>query len=169
MPGTLPGTLPNAMTAAPGTTPSVTPAPVTPLNAPPAFSTNNQADSAGTGAFASAYMPPGMIGHLHGPFNTVTRGTPVTVRFQQAGGAANGAAGNSPTDILLTAERVSRQSLPYLTAVPKHVIDNAGDQWTEAGTMVSSGPYRLESWEHDQQIVLVRNEYYGGTAPAIER
>jgi len=60
-------------------------------------------------------------------------------------------------------------ALPYLTAVPKHVIDNAGDQWTEAGTMVSSGPYRLESWEHDQQIVLVRNEYYGGTAPAIER
>jgi len=131
MPGTLPGTLPNAMTAAPGTTPSVTPAPVTPLNAPPAFSTNNQADSAGTGAFASAYMPPGMIGHLHGPFNTVTRGTPVTVRFQQAGGAANGAAGNSPTDILLTAERVSRQSLPYLTAGAFQISENESPRPTD--------------------------------------
>lgn len=59
--------------------------------------------------------------------------------------------------------------LPYLTPVPRHVIDQFGDQWTEAPNMVSNGPYRLEAWDHDQQIVLARNEHYGGDAPAIER
>lgn len=60
-------------------------------------------------------------------------------------------------------------ALPYLTATPKHVVETAGDTWTEGGTLVSSGPYKLESWKHDQEIVLVRNENYGGTPPSIER
>ena len=59
--------------------------------------------------------------------------------------------------------------LPYLTASPRHAIEAAGDQWTEAGNMVTSGPYKLEAWDHDQQIILARNEHYGGDAPAIER
>jgi oligopeptide transport system substrate-binding protein len=60
-------------------------------------------------------------------------------------------------------------SLPYLTPVPRHVVEEFGDQWTEAPNMVSNGPYKLEAWDHDQQIVLARNEHYGGEAPAIER
>ncbi len=28
--------------------------------------------------------------------------------------------------------------------------------------MVTNGPYTLETWDHDQQIVLARNQYYGG-------
>jgi oligopeptide transport system substrate-binding protein len=59
--------------------------------------------------------------------------------------------------------------LPYLTASPQHVIEEKGEQWTETGNLVSSGPYKLESWDHDQQIVLARNENYGGEAPSIER
>jgi oligopeptide transport system substrate-binding protein len=60
-------------------------------------------------------------------------------------------------------------ALPYITAVPKHVVEAAGEGWIEAGTLVSSGPYKLESWKHDQEIVLVANEFYGGTAPTIQR
>jgi oligopeptide transport system substrate-binding protein len=59
--------------------------------------------------------------------------------------------------------------LPYLTPAPRHVIEELGDQWTEAPNLVSNGPYKLEAWDHDQQIVLARNEHYGGEAPAIER
>lgn len=59
--------------------------------------------------------------------------------------------------------------LPYLTASPQHVIEEKGEQWTETGNLVSSGPYKLEAWDHDQQIVLARNENYGGEAPSIER
>lgn len=59
--------------------------------------------------------------------------------------------------------------LPYLTASPRHVIEQFGDQWTEAGNMVTSGPYKLETWDHDQQLILARNELYGGEAPTIER
>jgi oligopeptide transport system substrate-binding protein len=60
-------------------------------------------------------------------------------------------------------------SLPYLTPVPRHVVEQFGDQWTEAGNMVTNGPYTLETWDHDQQLILVRNQYYGGEPPAIER
>jgi len=59
--------------------------------------------------------------------------------------------------------------LPYLTPVPRHVIEQFGDKWTEAPNLVSNGPYKLEAWDHDQQIVLARNENYGNEAPAIER
>jgi oligopeptide transport system substrate-binding protein len=60
-------------------------------------------------------------------------------------------------------------ALPYLTPAPQHVVEKFGDQWTEAGNLVSNGPYKLEAWDHDQQIILARNEHYGGEAPAIER
>jgi oligopeptide transport system substrate-binding protein len=59
--------------------------------------------------------------------------------------------------------------LPYLTPVPRHVIEQFGDEWTEAPNLVSNGPYKLEAWDHDQQIVLARNENYGSEPPAIER
>ena len=59
--------------------------------------------------------------------------------------------------------------LPYLTPVPRHVVEELGDQWTEAPNLVSNGPYKLEAWDHDQQIVLARNEHYGSEAPTIER
>ncbi len=60
-------------------------------------------------------------------------------------------------------------ALPYLTPAPQHVIEEFGDEWTETGNLVSNGPYKLEAWDHDQQIILARNEHYGGEAPAIER
>ena len=50
---------------------------------------------------------------------------------------------------------------------PSQWIDNA--TWFEHN-MVSSGPYRLESWEPQQQIVLVRNAaYFEEGLPYIDR
>src|SRR5690606_19119875 len=46
--------------------------------------------------------------------------------------------------------------------VPRHVIDSAGEQWVEAENIVTSGPYKMVEWNHDQNIVLEVNENYYG-------
>jgi oligopeptide transport system substrate-binding protein len=56
--------------------------------------------------------------------------------------------------------------------VPQHIIDERGDGWTETedGPAVSNGPYIMESWSHDQEIILVPNPSYAtGDAVTIQR
>ena len=48
------------------------------------------------------------------------------------------------------------------------VIAKHGDKWTEAGKMVSLGPYVLRGWQHDRLIWLERNDRYYGDRPAIK-
>ncbi len=50
----------------------------------------------------------------------------------------------------------------YLAALPGHrgSIDKHGDKWTEAGNLVCNGPFMLESWEHNKQMVLRKNPHY---------
>ncbi|MEA2512641.1 MAG: oligopeptide transport system substrate-binding protein [Thermomicrobiales bacterium] len=61
--------------------------------------------------------------------------------------------------------------LSLWTCVPinKKSIDAGGVQWTEPGTIISNGRYKMESWEHDQSMVLVQNENYHGEKPTITR
>jgi oligopeptide transport system substrate-binding protein len=67
----------------------------------------------------------------------------------------------------LTVEMTLNAVTPYWltmlslwTCVPinKKSIDAGGIQWTEPGTIISNGRYKMESWEHDQSMVLVQNE-----------
>src|SRR5229473_2791609 len=53
----------------------------------------------------------------------------------------------------------------YLAALPAHrgAVEKFGDKWTEAGNIVSNGPFTLEAWEHNKQVVLKKNPYYYGT------
>jgi ABC-type oligopeptide transport system substrate-binding subunit len=53
--------------------------------------------------------------------------------------------------------------------VPKHVIDELGDQWVEAENIVSSGPFIMTEWTHDQQIVLEQNPTYYGEKPTLTK
>lgn len=53
--------------------------------------------------------------------------------------------------------------------VPMHVIDEAGDQWVEAENIVTSGPYKLVEWNHNQNMVFELNENYYGEAPTVTR
>ncbi len=53
--------------------------------------------------------------------------------------------------------------------VPRHVIEAEGNDWTEAGKMVSNGPYMLVSWEHDLSMAFERNSRYHGEPPIITR
>ena len=53
--------------------------------------------------------------------------------------------------------------------VPRHVIESAGEQWVEAENIVTSGPYKMVEWNHDQNIVLEVNENYYGEKPVLTR
>jgi oligopeptide transport system substrate-binding protein len=53
--------------------------------------------------------------------------------------------------------------------LPQRTIDKYGDKWTDPSHVVSNGPFKLDKWKHDQQIVLVRNERYWGEKPALSK
>jgi ABC-type oligopeptide transport system substrate-binding subunit len=54
--------------------------------------------------------------------------------------------------------------------VPRHVVEAHGEAWTEAGNLVTNGPFRLETWQPRQSMVLARNpEYHGRFTGNVER
>ncbi len=55
--------------------------------------------------------------------------------------------------------------------VPRHVIEEHGDGWTDTGEVaVSNGPYIVEFWSHDQEMILVANpNYTTGDPVTIQR
>src|SRR3546814_8155266 len=60
---------------------------------------------------------------------------------------------------------------PAIAALPMHRIAEAGDRWTEDRPLVTSGPYRLQSWALHDRILLERNpNWHDAPAPipAIE-
>ncbi|HEX6141015.1 MAG TPA: peptide ABC transporter substrate-binding protein, partial [Candidatus Limnocylindria bacterium] len=46
---------------------------------------------------------------------------------------------------------------------------NVGEDFTEAENYVSSGPFKMDSWSHDEEIVLVPNENWVGTPAKLDR
>ncbi|MDO9446215.1 MAG: peptide ABC transporter substrate-binding protein, partial [Dehalococcoidia bacterium] len=58
-------------------------------------------------------------------------------------------------------------SLWPMYPVRQDVIDANGALWTEAGTHISNGPFRLQAWDHGQRIEIVRNEHWHGAAPTL--
>ena len=74
-----------------------------------------------------------------------------------------------------TIELTTAAPKPYLPSVvslwypvPKHQFDKFGDDWsTNVENVVSSGPFKLKSWEKsNNSVVLVKNETYAGPWPA---
>ena len=55
---------------------------------------------------------------------------------------------------------------PAIAALPFHLIDKQGDDWTASRPMVSSGPYRLTEWKLNQFIKLSANPNWAGGKPA---
>jgi oligopeptide transport system substrate-binding protein len=52
--------------------------------------------------------------------------------------------------------------LPFSTFDPVRLdlIEAHPDDWTEPGNFLSNGPYLLESWDHEAELVLVKNPTY---------
>jgi oligopeptide transport system substrate-binding protein len=60
----------------------------------------------------------------------------------------------------------------YLAALPGHrpSIEKHGDKWTEAANIVCNGPFTLESWEHNKQMVFKKNpHFFGAKDVALEK
>ena len=52
---------------------------------------------------------------------------------------------------------------PYYP-VKENIINEFGEKWTQnANTYVSNGPFKLESWNHDSKITLIKNNNYWDT------
>jgi len=56
-----------------------------------------------------------------------------------------------------------------LYPLPRWAIEQHEDRWTEAGNIVTNGPFKLEAWRHNQELVLVRNDAYWGQKPTLQR
>ncbi|MFN8439457.1 MAG: ABC transporter substrate-binding protein [Caldilineaceae bacterium] len=50
--------------------------------------------------------------------------------------------------------------LAYAAALPAHrgAVEKFGDKWTEAGNIVTNGPWKLVEWDHERQLVYERND-----------
>jgi oligopeptide transport system substrate-binding protein len=44
--------------------------------------------------------------------------------------------------------------------VPQHVVEAHGKEWTNVDKIVTNGPFRLESWQRDESMVLIRDPDY---------
>ncbi len=60
--------------------------------------------------------------------------------------------------------------LPPFRPVPKEVIEQAGERWTEPGNVWTNGPFALASWEHGSALTVVRNpRYYDVRTVALQQ
>jgi oligopeptide transport system substrate-binding protein len=55
----------------------------------------------------------------------------------------------------------------WVTAPIEQSWIESGDTYTEAANYVGSGPFMMQSWSHDEEIVLVPNPNWYGTAPKL--
>ncbi|MBI5304899.1 MAG: peptide ABC transporter substrate-binding protein [Chloroflexi bacterium] len=53
---------------------------------------------------------------------------------------------------------------------PRESIEAGGTVWTEPGTLWTSGPYYIERWSHNREIILRKNDnYYDAGSVAVTR
>lgn len=55
---------------------------------------------------------------------------------------------------------------PVSYAIPKHIVENEGNTWSEPGQIVTNGPFQLTSWDNPPEgdILFTRNPLYFGKA-----
>jgi oligopeptide transport system substrate-binding protein len=59
-------------------------------------------------------------------------------------------------------------SHPSTFPVRLDVVEKHGSLWTEAGNLVSLGPYTLKEWRHDEYLLLEANPNYFGGEPKVK-
>ncbi len=56
---------------------------------------------------------------------------------------------------------------PIALPLRQDVVEKHGDRFTEAGNFLSNGAYIMESWVHEEKIVLKPNPYFYGEKPKV--
>jgi ABC-type oligopeptide transport system substrate-binding subunit/class 3 adenylate cyclase/ABC-type transporter Mla MlaB component len=46
--------------------------------------------------------------------------------------------------------------------LPQHVVEAHGNEWIDVDKIVTNGPFRLDSWQRGEPMVLIRNPEYHG-------
>lgn len=95
-----------------------------------------------------------------------------------AGNIASIASIEAPADdtVVITLSEPNAALLPFLgwfgiAIMPQHIYGDSPD-WLDNPANeqpIGTGPYKLESFRHDDQVVLVRNDDYFRGAPALEK
>jgi oligopeptide transport system substrate-binding protein len=49
-------------------------------------------------------------------------------------------------------------------AVHRPTVEQFGEKWTEAANIVTNGPFKLDAWEHNSRIDLVKSDQWRGAA-----
>ena len=49
------------------------------------------------------------------------------------------------------------------------IVEGLGDSWTEPGKLVSSGPFVLSEWAHNDYMTLTPNPYWYGEQPKLQK
>ncbi len=52
--------------------------------------------------------------------------------------------------------------------IRKDLIEKFGKKWTEAGNLVTVGPFTLSEWKHDSRVTLSANDKYFGGRPKLD-
>lgn len=53
--------------------------------------------------------------------------------------------------------------------IRQDVVEKHGDSWTEAGNLISNGPFKMAEWVHRDHITLVPNEHYYREKPSLTK
>jgi len=53
--------------------------------------------------------------------------------------------------------------------VPRWQVEKYDKKWVEAGNHVGNGMFKLESWQHDKELVIVANPRYWGPKPTLQK
>ncbi|MCY3986214.1 MAG: peptide ABC transporter substrate-binding protein [Candidatus Dadabacteria bacterium] len=72
--------------------------------------------------------------------------------------------------LIITLERPRAYFLSLVTfmstfPIRKDIVEKYGARWTEAGNMVTLGPYRLKEWKHHKEVLIEEYGDYWGERP----
>jgi oligopeptide transport system substrate-binding protein len=92
--------------------------------------------------------------------------------FEAARQAAIDALGITVVDDSTLEVKVTKQSAAIAsvfamwitTGTPGWLIDEVGDVWIEPENIATYGPFAVKSWNHGQDLTLIKNPFWAGTA-----
>ncbi|MCZ7662170.1 MAG: peptide ABC transporter substrate-binding protein [Thermoleophilia bacterium] len=81
--------------------------------------------------------------------------------FNSGSGTAEDVAvdASDPNTLVVTLKAPTPWFIPMMShqaffPIPKNTVDQFGDKWTEPGNIVTNGPYTLEAWNHESDVLL---------------